>query len=65
MNRRSMSHDEEVVLTVLDPVVTRRLEDDFDAELPRCVRLDPVRWEDRSLRQKTEEKAASLLAHWF
>ena len=65
MNRRSMSHDEEVVLTVLDPAVARRLEADFDAELPRCVRLDPQRWEDRSLRQKAEERASSLLAHWF
>jgi cardiolipin synthase len=65
MNRRSMSHDEEVVLTVLDPEVTRRLEADFDAELPRCVKLDPKRWEDRPLRQKAEEKASSLLAHWF
>ena len=65
MNRRSMSHDEEVVLTVLDPTVAKGLEDDFDAELPRCVELDPKRWEDRSLQQKAQEKASSLLAHWF
>ncbi|MCW2605519.1 MAG: cardiolipin synthase [Frankiales bacterium] len=65
MNRRSMAHDEEVVLTVLDPEVARRLEADFDAELPRCVQLDPKRWEDRSLVQKAEEKASSLLSHWF
>ncbi len=65
MNRRSMSHDEEVVLTVLDPAVTGRLEDDFDADLERCVRLDPKRWEDRSVSQKAQERASSLLAHWF
>ncbi|MCY7365616.1 MAG: phospholipase D-like domain-containing protein [Frankiaceae bacterium] len=65
MNRRSMHHDEEVVLCVLDPVVTRRLEQDFDDELERCVRLDPKRWEDRSLTQKAQEKATRVLHHFF
>jgi len=65
MNRRSMSHDEEVVLSVLDPVVTRRLEQDFDDELERCVRLDPQRWEDRSLTQKVSEQATRALHHFF
>ena len=65
MNRRSMHHDEEVVLSVLDPVVTRRLEQDFDDELERCVRLDPKRWEDRSLTQKAQEKATRVLHHFF
>jgi len=65
MNRRSMHHDEEVVLSVLDPVVTRRLEQDFDDELERCVRLDPRRWEDRSLTQKAQEKATRVLHHFF
>ncbi|MCW2713041.1 MAG: ywiE, partial [Frankiales bacterium] len=65
MNRRSMNHDEEVVLSVLDPAVTRRLEQDFDDELPRCVRVDPVRWQDRSLRQKASEKATLALHHFF
>jgi len=65
MNRRSMNHDEEVVLSVLDPVVTRRLEQDFDDELARCVRLDPKRWEDRSLTQKAQEQATRVLHHFF
>jgi len=65
MNRRSMSHDEEVVLSVLDPAVTRRLEQDFDDELPRCVRVDPVRWQDRSMKQKAQEKATIALHHFF
>jgi cardiolipin synthase len=61
MNRRSMSLDEEVVLTVLDPVVAQRLEDDFDAELPRCDRIEPRRWEDRPLHQKVQEKATTVI----
>lgn len=65
MNRRSMHHDEEVVLSVLDPAVTRRLEQDFDDELERCVQLDPKRWEDRPLTQKAQEKATRVLHHFF
>jgi cardiolipin synthase len=65
MNRRSMQHDEEVVLSVLDADLTRRLEDDFDAELPRCVLIEPRRWEDRPLRQKASEKATTIAHHFF
>ena len=65
MNRRSLHHDEEVVMSVLDPGVTRRLEDDFDAELPRCVRIEPRRWQDRPLHQKVQEKATTIAHHFF
>ena len=65
MNRRSMHHDEEVVMSVLDPAITRRLEDDFDTELPRCVRIEPRRWEDRPVHQKVQEKATTALHHFF
>ena len=61
MNRRSMQHDEEVVLSVLDPEVARRLEDDFDRELDRCVRIEPRRWQDRPLHQKVQEKATTII----
>ena len=65
MNRRSMNHDEEVVMSVLDAAITRRLEEDFDAELPRCVRIEPRRWEDRPLRQKVSERATTIAHHFF
>ena len=61
MNRRSMQLDEEVVLSVLDPDVTRRLEADFDADLERCERISPRRWEDRPLHQKVSEKATTVI----
>jgi cardiolipin synthase len=61
MNRRSMQLDEEVVLSVLDPVVAKRLEDDFDRELDRCDRIEPRRWEDRPLHQKVQEKATTVI----
>ena len=48
-------------LSVLDPDVTRQLEDDFDAELPRCERISPRRWQDRPLHQKAQEKATTVI----
>ncbi len=65
MNRRSMSLDEEVVLSVLDPEVTRRLEADFDADLERCERIDPGRWQDRPLHQKAQEKVTAVAQRFF
>jgi cardiolipin synthase len=65
MNRRSMSHDEEVVLSVLDPAVARRLEQDFDDELPRCRLIEPRRWADRPMRQKAQEQVTKVAHHFF
>ncbi len=61
MNRRSMQHDEEVVLTVLDPDVTRELEADFDAELDRCERIEPRGWADRPAHQRVQEQVTTLI----
>jgi phosphatidylserine/phosphatidylglycerophosphate/cardiolipin synthase-like enzyme len=60
-----MSLDEEVVLSVLDRDVTRRLEADFDADLARCERIEPRRWEDRPLHQKVQEKATTVIHHFL
>ena len=65
MNRRSMQHDEEVVLTVFDPRVAGRLEADFADDLERCVRIEPGRWQDRPRRQKVQEGATKVLHRWF
>ena len=65
MNRRSMNHDEEVVLTVLDPGIAQRLEADFDRDLERSVRIEPRRWQDRPKHQRAQEKAATLIRHWL
>ncbi len=61
MNRRSMQLDEEVVLSVLDPAIARRLEADFDEELLRCERIEPRRWQDRPMHQKAQEKATTAI----
>jgi cardiolipin synthase len=65
LNRRSLAHDEEVVLSIFDPPLARALADDFDADLARSARIEPVRWADRPLRQKGKEKVGALLQHWM
>ncbi len=65
MNRRSLRHDEEVVLTVLDPSLATRLCDDFDADRERCELIEPRRWVDRPAHQKVQERATLVLKRWL
>jgi cardiolipin synthase A/B len=65
LNRRSLAHDEEVVLSVFDPEVTRELESDFWADVDRSELINPVRWADRPLRQRAKEKVGAALKHWM
>lgn len=65
MNHRSLHHDEEVVLSVLDPRFTRQLDADFDADLQRCERIEPRRWQDRPVHQRAQEKLAGALRHFL
>jgi cardiolipin synthase A/B len=65
LNRRSLAHDEEVVLSVFDPAVARELESDFWADVERSELINPVRWADRPLRQKAKEKVGAALKHWM
>lgn len=65
MNRRSMDHDEEVDLVVLDPGVVDQLDADFEEDLARSVRIDRGRWEHRPVRQRAFEGATALVRRWF
>ncbi|MFE5614703.1 phosphatidylserine/phosphatidylglycerophosphate/cardiolipin synthase family protein [Streptomyces sp. NPDC056524] len=56
-NRRSMSHDEEVMLAVLDEAFTAGLDEDFDADLRRSTAVDPARWRRRAALQRVAEAA--------
>jgi len=64
-NRRSMSHDEEVVLTLFDREITATLDGHFDDDLERSVRIDPDRWEDRSLPRKALQKSSTVIHRWL
>lgn len=56
-NRRSMDHDEEVMLAVLDEDFTAGLDRDFDADLARGVAMDPARWRRRAVLERVREAA--------
>ncbi|GJF33203.1 cardiolipin synthase B [Kitasatospora sp. NE20-6] len=51
LNRRSLQHDEEVVLTVLDEGFTAELDRDFDHDLTRSTPIEESRWRHRRNRQ--------------
>lgn len=65
VNRRSMEHDEEVVLVVFDADVVRRLDEDFAADLTRSERINLERWRNRGLVQKAAEAATVPIKRWF
>lgn len=58
-NRRSMEHDEEVMLAVLDETFTASLDRDFDEDRERAVGIDPGRWRRRSPVQRAKELAVA------
>lgn len=58
-NRRSMEHDEEVMLAVLDEEFTAVLDADFDADLERAAVMDPARWRRRTPVQRLKEAAVT------
>ncbi|MEO3823580.1 phospholipase D-like domain-containing protein [Actinomadura sp. B10D3] len=54
-NRRSLDHDEEVMLAVVDRSLTATLDEHFDADLARSERVEHARWARRSLTQRAKE----------
>ncbi|TDC62060.1 cardiolipin synthase B [Actinomadura sp. GC306] len=64
-NRRSMDHDEEVMLAVIDDDLTATLNEHFDEDLTRSVRIDHARWDDRSARQRVKEAAINPIRRFL
>ncbi|MEU1086693.1 phosphatidylserine/phosphatidylglycerophosphate/cardiolipin synthase family protein [Streptomyces sp. NPDC005576] len=54
-NRRSLDHDEEVMLAVLDPEFTAVLDGHFEQDRGKSVQIDGRRWRRRSLVQRARE----------
>lgn len=56
-NRRSLDHDEEVMLAVLDQEFTATLDEHFEADLAVSEMIQPGRWKRRSVAQRALEAA--------
>jgi cardiolipin synthase len=54
-NRRSLEHDEEVMLAVLDRDFTAALDRDYDEDLTKSVAIDRRRWRRRAAVQRLKE----------
>jgi cardiolipin synthase len=64
-NRRSMDHDEEVMLAVLDEEFTATLDADYEADLKRSVDIDLSRWRRRAVLQRAKEVAVTPIRHFL
>ncbi|GAA5206808.1 phospholipase D-like domain-containing protein [Streptomyces thinghirensis] len=56
-NRRSLDHDEEVMLAVLNPEFTATLDDHFEADIAASTLIRAGRWKRRSAVQRVREVA--------
>ncbi len=64
-NRRSLDHDEEVVLIALDPEVTATLDSHLDDDFGRSEQIDLSRWENRSRAQRILETGTKPIRRWL
>ncbi|MFI5671024.1 phosphatidylserine/phosphatidylglycerophosphate/cardiolipin synthase family protein [Streptomyces sp. NPDC051704] len=64
-NRRSLDHDEEVMLAVMDPDLTRTLDEHYDQDLAVSTRIVGHRWKRRSLLQRARELSVRPLRRYL
>ncbi|WP_181764209.1 phospholipase D-like domain-containing protein [Streptomyces albidus (ex Kaewkla and Franco 2022)] len=64
-NRRSLDHDEEVMLAVLDEAFTARLDADFEQDLAVSERMKEGRWKRRSGAQRIKEAAVAPIRRFL
>ncbi|MFF9716143.1 phosphatidylserine/phosphatidylglycerophosphate/cardiolipin synthase family protein [Streptomyces sp. NPDC014603] len=64
-NRRSLEHDEEVMLAVLDEDFTARLDADFDADRELSEPIGPRRWRHRPLPARLAEAAVTPIRRFL
>jgi cardiolipin synthase len=65
LNARSTTLDEEINVVAIDADVTTLLDRQFDEDLDRSVRLEPGRWQHRSLFQRAVETAVRPVKRSF
>ncbi|MFC8677809.1 phosphatidylserine/phosphatidylglycerophosphate/cardiolipin synthase family protein [Streptomyces griseorubiginosus] len=64
-NRRSMDHDEEVMLAVLDEAFTAALDQDYEADLGHSVDIELARWKRRPALQRAKEAAVTPIRRFL
>ncbi|QYX75325.1 phospholipase D-like domain-containing protein [Streptomyces akebiae] len=64
-NRRSLDHDEEIMLAVLDGEFTRTLDEHFEADIACSDAIRPGRWKRRSLVQRAREAAVQPIRRFL
>lgn len=65
VNRRSLDHDEEVAMVVVDKASVDLLDRHFLEDLGRSRQIDLSRWENRSAAQRTLEVAVAPIRRWL
>jgi cardiolipin synthase len=64
-NRRSLDHDEEVVVVALDNDLATTLDGHLDQDISRSEQIDLSRWRDRSRPQRILEAATTPIRRWL
>ena len=64
-NQRSMQHDEEANVVIVDENVVSILDEHLEHDLGQSIELDPARWADRGLLQKGVEKVTTVVEKWL
>ncbi|MEM1332046.1 MAG: phospholipase D-like domain-containing protein [Actinomycetota bacterium] len=65
LNQRSMQHDEEANVVVVDPVVVAELDARLAEDLASSTEIDPAEWAERGLGQRLAERAANVVERWL
>jgi cardiolipin synthase len=64
-NRRSLDHDEEVVLIALNSDLVATLDSHLDHDFSRSEQIDLSRWQNRSRPQRALESATKPIRRWL
>ncbi|MGW6939323.1 phospholipase D-like domain-containing protein [Streptomyces xanthophaeus] len=64
-NRRSLDHDEEIMLAVLDEEFTATLDRHFDEDVQLSELMEPARWKRRSAAQRLRELAVAPIRRFL
>jgi cardiolipin synthase len=65
VNRRSLDHDEEVAMVVVDKQSVDLLDRHFVEDLEQSRQIDLSRWQNRSATQRTLEVAVAPIRRWL